>query len=328
MVQAISNAIDFLHRNQLPYGEFRTYASSDPEMKSECRFDSSPFATPLVLYSLSFSPDDRVQAMTTKALDFLTAEMEGPGLWRYWSSRNPRHRQLPPDLDDICCISHILKQNGRPLPNNREIILANRNEEGSFFTWLAPRTTAPPELKDTINRLIGADTLLTILLSGTVNDVDCGVNANVLLYLGEDGETRKAIGYLVGVVLDDKEDECSHFYPDRLTFYYMLSRAYFGGVSSLVEAKSAVLDKLVPMQDGNGSFGTALLTALAACTLLNFDYRTQALHGAIEYLVASQEKDGSWPRSPLFLGPAPYYGSEELTTALCVEALSRTNCNR
>jgi hypothetical protein len=323
MDRAISRALDFLARSQLPYGEFRTCAAADARMAGECRFDSSPFATSLVLYALSFVPDHRVPAMTSRALDFLAAEMEGPGLWRYWSSRNSRHRQLPPDLDDICCISHILKQNNRPLPANREIVLANRDETGAFYTWLAPRTTAQPELARAISRLIGADTLLAILLSGTINDVDCAVNANVLLYLGESPETQEAVDYLLGVVAGGREQESSRFYPDPLAFYYLLSRAYLNGVSSLGRTQAAVVDRLLSRQESDGSFGGALPTALAACTLLNYDQRPPALAQAIQHLLASQQMDGSWPRLALFLGPAPYYGSEEITTALCVEALCR-----
>ena len=36
-----------------------------------------------------------------------------------------------------------------------------------------------------------------------------------------------------------------------------------------------------------------------------------------------EEREQQTDRSALYLGPAPYYGSEELTTALCVEALAR-----
>jgi hypothetical protein len=322
--QAISKALDFLARRQLPYGEFMTCASADPQMEGECRFDSSPFATSLVLYALSFVDERRAQAMIARALDFLAAEMEGPGLWRYWSSRNPRHRQLPPDLDDVCCISHILQAHGRPVPANRPIILANRDEAGAFYTWLAPRTTAPPEMAQAINRLVGAEALLAILFSGTVNGVDCAVNANVLLYLGQDEETWGAVEYLIGVVLNGRETECSHFYPDPLAFYYMLSRAWFSGVSALAPTRAAVLGKLCSLQGCDGSFGNVLRTALAACTLLNFDHRAPALHGAVEHLLTAQRQDGSWPGLPLFCDAASYYGSEELTTALCVEALSRS----
>lgn len=321
--QAISSALGFLARRQLPYGEFKTYASPDPQMETECRFDSSPFATSLVLYALSFVDDPSVKKMAAHALDFLAAEMEGPGLWRYWSSRNPRHRQLPPDLDDVCCISHVLKMAGRPVPANREMVLANRNGAGAFYTWLAPRTSAPLELTKAINQLVGAETLLAILLSGAVNDVDCAVNANVLLYLGKGADTRGASDYLIGVVLGSREKECNHFYLDPLAFYYMLSRACFNGVSALAQARPPVFDKLLARQTDHGSFGDPLATALAACTLLNFEQQTRSLHRAVEYLFATQRDDGSWPRTPLFADTASYYGSEELTTAFCVEALSR-----
>lgn len=323
VARAIASALDWLAGSQLPSGEFRTYASPDPNMEGGCRFDSSPFATSLVLYALGFVDDPRARSMAARGLDFLASEMEGPGLWRYWSSRNPRHRQLPPDLDDICCISHVLKAAGRELPANREIVLANRDEAGAFYTWLAPRTAAPPELARAINHLVGAETLLAVLLSGTANDVDCAVNANVLLYLGEGEETRGAVAYLLGVVRDGREKECNHFYPDLPAFYYVLSRACFHGVSGLAPARGPVLDRLLSLDEGDGSFGGALNTALAACTLLNLDEQTQALHRAVEHLLATQRHDGSWPRQPLFLGPAPYYGSEELTTAFCLEALSR-----
>ncbi len=328
IAQAISNALDFLGRSQLPYGEFRTFASPDPQMQAGCRFDSSPFATSLVLYALGFVDDPRAEAMTTRGLDFLAAEMEGPGLWRYWSSRNPRHRQLPPDLDDVCCIAHVLQAHGRPVPDNRAILLANRDEAGRFYTWLAPRTSAPPGMAAAIDRLVGAETLLAILLSGTINDVDPAVNANVLLYLGQDDDIRGAAEYLLAVVRDCREKEYNHFYPDPLAFYYMLSRACFNGISALAPTRAPVLGRLLAQQADDGSFGNALQTALAACTLLNFEKRAAALGRTVEHLLATQSRDGSWPRQALFLGPEPYYGSEELTTALCVEALSRYRSRR
>jgi len=181
----------------------------------------------------------------------------------------------------------------------------------------------PATNQETKEYQVGAETLLAILLSGTMNDVDCAVNANVLLYLGQGEETRGAVEYLIGVVLDDREKECSHFYPDPPALYYMLSRACFNGVSALAPTRRPVLDKLLPLQESDGSFGNALRTALAACTLLNFDQRATAPSQAVEHLLAAQQEDGSWPRISFFVDSASYYGSEDLTTALCVEALSR-----
>jgi hypothetical protein len=87
--------------------------------------------------------------------------------------------------------------------------------------------------------------------------------------------------------------------------------------------RTAVIDKLFSCQESDGSFGNPLSTALAACTLLNFDQRTPVLRRAVEFLLATQQDDGSWPRIPFFADSVSYYGSEELTAAFCVEALSR-----
>ena len=320
---SVSKAIDFLYHSQLPYGEFRTYASPEESMEETCFFDSSPFVTSFVLYSISFVDDARVREIASKALDFFLGEVEGPGLWSYWSSRNPRYKLLPPDLDDTCCISYVLRQNHRLLPSNAEIILANRNRDGQFHTWLIPRPTFGSELVEEINRVVNPSALLALLLSGIVDDVDGVVNANVLLYLGENENTMKAIDYLVDIVLNETEGNCSRFYINRHSFYYMLSRAYFNGVLSLAKTKDSVISRIIPMQDNDGAFGNELLTALAACSSLNFGSRIPVLSKAIRYLLRTQKEDGSWRRLPMFLGPAPYYGSEELTTAFCVEALGR-----
>ncbi len=320
---SVSRAIDFLYHSQLPYGEFRTYASPDQEMGDKSRFDSSPFVTSLVLLCISHVTGPKAQEMTAKALGFLQEEMEGPGLWRYWSSRNERHRLLPPDLDDTCCISFILKSNHVAVPPNRDVVLANRNSEGAFYTWVVPRSTAPSAEAADSGYEVNPEALLTVVLSGAVDNIDCAVNANVLLYLGEGEETKQAVDYLVDIVLEGKENGCSDFYPDRLSFYYMLSRAYGHGVLSLESIAFPVTDRVKQRQVDDGSFGNELLSALATCTLLNFGRATAAVDKAVEYLVRAQREDGSWPRRAMFLGPAPYYGSEELTTALCVEALAR-----
>lgn len=320
---SISKAIDFLYHSQLDYGESRTYAWSDDNHRENCLLDSSPFVTSLVLHSIGFWQDNRVKAITAKALDFLCAEMEGTGLWRFWSSRNKLHEFLPPDLDDTCCISYILNRYGRLVPANRDLILANRNSEGIFYTWMAIRANSPPELVGEIQRLINAGVTLVLSFTGALDNIDCAVNANVLLYLGEIAQTKQAVDFLIRVVLKEQEAACSRYYLQRLSFYYMLSRAFANGASSLAETSNPVIQRIISTQAGDGSWGDELLTALAACTLLNFGNRGPGVARAIDYLLQVQREDGAWRRIPMFLGPAPYYGSEDLTTALCVELLAR-----
>jgi hypothetical protein len=317
---SISKALDFLYANQLPYGEFKTYASTDPQMQNKYNFDSSPTIATFVLYSIGFIDDQRAKEMTRKALNFFLEEMEGPGVWRYWTSRN--YKKIDPDLDDTACASYALKVNNIPFKSNLDAILANRNSDGLFYTWLIDSREA--------------------------NDVDCAVNANVLLYLGENENTKAVCNYLNNLVLNNQEGRCSLYYPDVISFYYMFSRAYFNGVSSLGGSRDTIIHRIISLQRADGSFGSVLSTALAACTLINFKYDGEQLSKAIDYIINNQAEDGSWQKQAFYIGPnrvvvtrngerlifklvpvsimpipVLYYGSEELTTAACIEALSR-----
>ena len=319
--RSIQAALDFLYRSQLAHGEFRTFASEHESMEGDSVFDSSPFVTSFVIYSLGFLQEARVDEMTARGLDFLQAEMDGRGVWRYWSSHNESHRVLPPDLDDTACISFVLKQHGR-MPDNRQILLSNRDPEGRFHTWLAPRAQMAPALKNEIRRLSRADVLPFFSSSGTLDNIDPGVNANVVLYLGKCDETQGALAYLKRTVTEGQLPATS-YYADLLAFYYLVSRAYQNGVETLQDTRSTVLQALSARKRKDGSFGNELLTALAICTCLNFHGPREELAEPVDWLVHAQDPSGWWRRHPMWLGPAPYYGSEELTTALCIEALGR-----
>lgn len=321
--RAISAAIAFLFSRQVSYGEFRTYAWGDEPGEERPIFDSSPFVTSLVLYSLGFCHDDRVVAMTRKGLDFLCSEVEGPGLWRYWSSKNERHELLPPDLDDTCNVSFILSRHGRAFPPNRHLILANRNGQGLFYTWMSPRGDSTRELTDAIEPFVNPIMTSAFKIIGALDNIDCAVNANVLLYLGECRETQAAADYLVDKVLEDNDLNGSSYYLDPLSVYYMLSRARANGAYSLNQTSDPVTNRIVARQSSDGSWGNPLLTALAACTLLNYARPLALIDGAVDYLLRVQRGDGAWAQAAMFAGRSPFYGSEELTTAFCVEALAR-----
>ncbi|MGB3653517.1 MAG: tetratricopeptide repeat protein [Rivularia sp. (in: cyanobacteria)] len=316
---SVNKGINFLLKNQLNYGEFKTevcnrYKDSSGKIIDEWIFDSSPFATALILYCLNFiEEDERVQEIRKQGLKFLMDEMEEGGLWRYWSSKNEKHGMIPPDLDDICSISHILKINNISFPDNTKTIVNNRNSEDIFHTWL---------LSIPGKKVLYSNDTWTI---NQEDDICCIVNSNVLLYLGEIKETEKIVEHLSQVILKGTETTSTPFYNHELSFYYMLSRAYYNGVLSLNTVKEAVVDKILNTQKSDGSFGNHLLTSLAICSLLNYDYYSPELSKAIIFLIKSQQFNGSWKRIPVYGGHADkaIYGSAELTTAFCIEALAR-----
>ena len=326
--RTLVKSISFLAENQLEDGEFTTefdqkYENS--EHREDWSFDSSLFVTSLVLYSLHFLRSEKeVQKIQDKGIKFLLEEMKVGGLWKYWSIKNKKQEIIPPDLDDICCISHLLKMNNLSVPNNMGIILGNRNKKGVFYTWVLPRSL--PSIALNLRTLGKALSYSEEIWQLTDRDDVCSVvNANVLLYLGENQKTQKIIEYLIDIVLGDKEKEHLSFYDHKLSLYYMLSRAYFNGVTSLGAVKIPLVTKVLNLQETDGSFGDELLTALAICTLLNFNYVVPSLEKAIAFLLQTQQANGSWSRIPMYGGKLDQrlFGSEALTTGFCVEALAR-----
>jgi Prenyltransferase and squalene oxidase repeat len=296
---SIIKAIDFLYRSQLPYGEFKIYASPNKDLEG-CSFESSPSVAAFVLYSTQFVDHPKVAEMKRKALNFLVEEMEAPGVWRFWSSRS--QVRIDPDLDDTCYISFVLREHHPHIlfGSNIQIILDNRNEQGLFYTWIRDRRAK--------------------------NDVDSVLNANVLFYLGEREETQAACDYLNHIILTNQEEGSYLYYVGHCSLYYAMSRAFYNGVFSLGKSRDAIIDKITSRQQPDGSFGDDLNTAYAVCTLLNFRHCDNILlHRAVHRLLGQQMESGAWSKVAAAIGPPPWvwWGSEELTTAVSIEALAR-----
>jgi hypothetical protein len=105
----------------------------------------------------------------------------------------------------------------------------------------------------------------------------------------------------------------------------VLSRNFHAGVSALESARDEVVSRIVKATNPDGSFGGNVLeTALAVCVLLYLKSSPPELEGAVQFLLAEQRPSGDWARAVLYYGgPKKYYGwgSEELTTGFCLEAL-------
>jgi hypothetical protein len=324
----IGRGIGFLRRSQLSSGEFKVFMSPDLGLERDCVFDSTGFAAALIAHSLGFADPAEAGDILDKALAFLRSEMEGPGLWHYWTKRHRDHAIIPPDLDDTSCASVVLRRHHIPFPSNLELVLANRTPEGLFYTWVTLRW--PPPLLPSFWRVAlrpwrRPRRHFRFWTEPTRHDLDCVVNANVLFYLGERPETRPVIDYLLKVVRQGEEGRGDRWYSNRWMFYYALSRNYHAGVAALGEVRDESIGRIVGGAKPDGSVDDRVLnTALAACALLYWRSQPPALENAVRFLLAEQRADGSWPRTALYYsGPRMRYawGSEELVTGFCLEAL-------
>lgn len=328
--EAVRRGVAFLAAAQRPDGEFPVYATTDPTLATGAALDPSIFPTALVTRSLSFSPD--AAEPRRRGLAFLRREMDRHGLWRHWTRAHPYHRQLPPDLDDTSCASLALSEAGEDFPANRALLLANRNGEGLFYTWIAPRLawTGRRHMAVTLPQLAHAPTLWLFFrrTSAAPRDVDAVVNANALLYLGRFPGDEAVIAFLERMVEQDRESDCDKWYDNPFVLWYFLSRALAGRST---RGTGLILDKLRSAEPSG-----ALETALAACATLSCGGSPK--EETIAALLALQAAEGSWPRGALYHGgrarragggfaephpDTPRWGSEALTTGFCVEALAR-----
>jgi hypothetical protein len=326
---ALARALVFLEAAQLPSGEFPVYATTDPSMAERCELDPSIFPTALAAQCLAHLPAAAV--LRERACAFLLAEMDRDGLWRHWTRDHPHFRSLPPDLDDTSCASAALRGAGCAFPDNRDLLLANRARDGRFQTWVVPRPrwTGGRHTRLVLRQLRHLPTLLMFfrLTSAKPGDIDAGVNANTLHYVGRFEGEEAVVAWFLQVLRDGAERQCDKWYENPFVVRYFLSRA--------LAVRAPEARDLILLRTSSEPATNDLEQALAACALL--DWGEEPLP-QIEALLAAQAPDGSWRRAALYHGgrarlstggfaephpDTPRWGSEAITTAFAVEALAR-----
>lgn len=338
---ALDRAIDFLVGNQLPTGQFKVYGGFDETLQKGYIVVDDIFTTSLVLYNLHHAREvrsDMVHWMNQKAVRFLLKEKMGPGVWRYWTGfYNGKQRVKlgwedvwnPPDIEDTALVSIALQFNGHQFPRNRSVILANRRADGLFYTWIVPRPQYPRSLAYwrvvLPQYFIPRELEIYWKFSGARrDDVDGGINANAVMYLGERPETQPAIDFLINVVREEREALCCKWYRRPHTIRYFISRAHFHGVKRFGVLKDILAPRVETELGSENGSTSPLHVAMNMSTLMNFSCDSPLLDHGAAYLLATQDNDGAWVRDALYGRVGDFsFGSEEITTGLCIEALAR-----
>lgn len=317
------NGISFLYSKQLKHGEFETMVSSECSMeKAISCLASSPYVTTFVLHSISFIRNNQqVNQMTEKSLSFLLNSMEDYGTWRFYPKNNKKiiyrngvfehlDMEIVPDLDDTACTSHVLRSHYIDFPDNSTLFYDVITPEGKFPTWLLNK-----------KKLIRAGDYVP-----PHNDICCGVNANILMYLGDNLKTKGASNYINTAIISDKEiDSCSYF-TNPFVLYYLVSRSFSLGVFALEASRDNIVRKILFHLNSIECYLDDMSIILAIASLLNFDRFTNELYKWIDIIIDFQDLDGSWPTKSFFIDICGNsYGSKELTTAIALEVIAKAS---
>ena len=305
--EGIRRSLDFLESAVDPNGAWHCirFNVADPDIPRH--FERPPFVSALCALALESSDEERAKALCAATRSYLVDTIEHPGLWRYY-------RHLPQDLDSTAVCSLVIGSHpwillGRNVPR----ILANRDEDGRFMTWVLEEDQPS-------------------VVSSFRTEADPVVNANVLAYLGDRPETRDVQRWLEASIAEDSLGGTSKWYPDTVTIYYAIARAVMRVQPALDHLCAMLADRILGLLDQEGESGNILQTAQAVSAL----YGTGHLgridpRRHMERLIDCQREDGSWPELLAFGDQSLKWGafgqighgSESVTSAFCIEALGR-----
>ena len=268
-------------------------------------FERPPFISALCALALESCTEERARSICSATGRYLVNSMEHPGLWRYY-------RHLPADLDSTSLCSLALS--GHPwiaLGRNVPHMLANRDDDGLFQTWLLAEDE--PDVASDFR--IEADPV---------------VNANVIACLGCHPATREARRWLENEVVEDRLENASKWYPDTVTAYYAIGRAMVRAAPALERLRPLLVERVLALCDGEGGCGNLLQTSQAITALHTIGaLESVDVTRQVERFVDAQRDDGSWPEYLAFgdqslrwgvIGQIGH-GSESVTSAFCIEAL-------
>jgi hypothetical protein len=295
MNERTTRALRFLAERQQPSGEYRLSRGGNPALldSDECK---TVFGTAMVTRALLLHRHlPYIAAALARARTFLEQERDDDGLWRFFG----RGSALTADADDVACALLVFSHHSR----DQQILhrlLQNTDRAGAVRTWFADAGGVLP----------------------AVNEADPVVNANIFSLCRSRAFAASAIRkYLETVVASSLAS--SRYYRSPFFFAYVMSdaiRSDFGPDASR-QSERAMLDRI------DLAFDDVLQTALALGALSSCKSAAPVRGRLLERVLDTQEDDGGWPAVGAFVEPRAegpiWYGSRELTTSLCLDALHR-----
>ncbi|GAB3415765.1 prenyltransferase/squalene oxidase repeat-containing protein [Niabella aquatica] len=327
---AIDTAIHYLSQHQLPNGEFIAYMAPDEAMQDpSCSYESMTYTTALIAQCLlPYQNRPEVDTILKKVTAFLQYQTMRGGVWNFFAKYHPLFKFLPPDTDDTAIISALLKKRNINFPDNVPLLLSNRAPNGVFYTWFTLHKNFRKYPK-AFWRLIARELkypvkILFFWMKEDLKRDDIGpvVNANIVAYLGYSEITKPAVDYIVDTLKKNKESD--NWYKNIFIYYYFIARLNVLNIPEIVEIRELLIKKIIyQIHNSRTYFNCPLELAVGITSLLMLNEDGPLIEKSMRQLLLLQTKDGEWERYGFYTTPsqARFWGSEELTTALGIEAL-------
>lgn len=290
---AVADGLDFLETAVEPDGTWRCaeIAPTEPPVVMP-----SVFPAAVGVLALSECGGERAKGITSRSRRFIASRIEYPGVWRFGS-------RYPLDLDDSALSALAIGPRGHlwiGLERNLAPILARRDDEGRFLTWMT--ALGPLERP---------------------NDVCPVVNANVVAYLGDRPETHGAQRYVERLLRENGEDDASIWYRSSMDLYYAVSRAGRLAAPVFRAVRRTVADRIRETRLENDLVAAQALSSL--CMLGERPSRRFARR-CVGRLLEARDPGRGWEECEFSRGPRGVpnvFVSRALTTVCCIEALTR-----
>lgn len=257
-----------------------------------------PFPAALGCLALASSEQARARALCARTRDHIERICEYPGLWRYWD-------HLPPDLDDTSICSLVSTSHAWILFGlNIDALLRYRDRTGRFRTWMVSR----------------AD------VESTWNGTDAVVNANVIAYLGDRPQTRRAQRWIGKIVRQGKEAEALVYYSEPMDLYLAAARAAHVAPPAFHDLRSVLSKRILALFDPRPGRAEVqrLAQGIVALDMLGTAPERATLADAAARILETQPPQGGWPASDAWRRGPEFpvtFRSEALATAWCIAAI-------
>lgn len=260
-------------------------------------------------------------------------------LFWVWNHFNQNHRLFkmnPYDVDSTAIALEYLRDRGKISSQVEKRTLKlfkdQLNAEGLFLTFFTFRGSLKCSWKSWLLFLRELKSPISTRIfwqrvEAERNDVDGVVNVNVLHYLGRIPECEHLVVYLKEQLESGNELKFDKWYKSSSVVYYFISRLYkknFPELEGVFLRWRQELKNFVKSPDFENEHD--LDVALNTVAMINLQMDKSYVLPCIEQLLQNQNASGSWRKKAVYFGGPKKimgWGSETLTTAICIEALMK-----